>query len=115
MAVADATTASWVSTTPFGSPVVPLVATTSASPASTGRPPSRQLLAVDVDERRRGHRREQRPAGRRREPGVDREGGVAAVPDPLEGHDERGPGRQGHGDQVRHGSAGYPGAMLAMP
>ena len=30
-------TASWVSTTPFGAPVEPLVATTSASPGSTGR------------------------------------------------------------------------------
>src|SRR5581483_2309268 len=36
VANADAATASWVSTTPFGSPVVPLVATTSASPSSTG-------------------------------------------------------------------------------
>ena len=73
------------------------------------------LLAVDVEERGRGHRLEQRPAGRRGQAGVDRERGVAAVPDPLEGHDEGGPGRQGHGDQVRHGSAGYPGAMLAPP
>ena len=44
-------TASWVSTTPLGSPVDPLVATTSASPASTGRAAGEAVLA-----RRRGRR-----------------------------------------------------------
>ena len=37
VATADAATASWESTTPFGVPVAPLVATTRASPGSTGR------------------------------------------------------------------------------
>src|SRR5690606_32828800 len=36
VARAEAATASWVSTTALGSPVVPLVATTSASPSATG-------------------------------------------------------------------------------
>ncbi len=36
---ADASIASWVNTTPLGRPVVPLVAITTASPGSTGRPP----------------------------------------------------------------------------
>ena len=39
---AEAATASWVSTTPLGSPVEPLVAITRASPSSTGRPPGRR-------------------------------------------------------------------------
>ena len=38
--------ASWVSTTPFGVPVVPLVTTTSASPASVGRPPASDVSSV---------------------------------------------------------------------
>ncbi len=37
--VADASMAVWVRTTPFGIPVVPLEATTSASPGSVGIPP----------------------------------------------------------------------------
>ena len=40
VASAEAAMASWVSTTPFGSPDVPEVATTSASPSSTGMPPA---------------------------------------------------------------------------
>src|SRR4051812_49172931 len=41
VATAEASTASWVSTTPFGSPVVPLVATTRASPGATSFPARR--------------------------------------------------------------------------
>ena len=41
VARADASTDAWVWTTPLGSPVVPLVATTRASPGSVGRPPGR--------------------------------------------------------------------------
>ena len=44
VATADARTASWVSTTPFGTPVEPLVATTRASPGSTGAPSSRRVV-----------------------------------------------------------------------
>ena len=36
VAFADAATALWVRTAAFGSPVLPLVATTRASPSSTG-------------------------------------------------------------------------------
>ena len=38
--MAEACTAAWVSTTPFGVPVEPLVAITNASPSSTPRPSS---------------------------------------------------------------------------
>src|SRR5579864_4457456 len=38
---AEAATAAWVRTTPLGSPVVPLVARTKASPGETGRPGKR--------------------------------------------------------------------------
>ena len=51
VARAEARTASWVSTTPLGSPVVPLVATTSASPGSTGAP-GPAVASVGVDDRR---------------------------------------------------------------
>ena len=63
VAVADAATASWVSTTPRGVPVVPLVATTSASPSSTPRPSSScmpcsvdQSVGVDRIEQSHGER-----------------------------------------------------------
>ena len=88
VACADAATASWVSTTPFGvARSMPLVATTRASPASTGRPPSSASC-----------RRRRRPAGaiapaarpgragRRWSSGKH---GVAVVPRPPQRVDER--------------------------
>ena len=67
VAAAEAATASWVSTTPFGVPVEPLVATTRASPR-LDRPAAGEgvLVAVAVDEPGRRHGGERRRAGRRR-------------------------------------------------
>ena len=78
VASADARTASWVSTTPLGAPVEPLVATTSASPGSTGRAavergarrrrrrPRRRRIAVEQRGRGAGRAGAGRPGRRRR-------------------------------------------------
>ena len=71
VASADARTASWVSTTPLGSPVDPLVATTSASPASTAdRPPAtsgarRRPRPISADGAMAASRRSRAGAGSR--------------------------------------------------
>ena len=82
-------TASWVSTTPFGSPVVPLVATTSASPSSTGSS-SRIAPSSRVD----------RCA---RKAGIDRQHRVAVVPGRRSASTKPGPPGRSIGDEAAHG------------
>ena len=61
MAVAEAATAACVSTTPFGTPVEPLVATTSASPGSIGSTAVERDSPTAVDHRPRRHRPQHLP------------------------------------------------------
>ncbi len=83
---ADAATASCVSTTPLGWPEVPEVATTSASPASTGQPVRQlALLAVRAHDASRPQCFEQEPLGDRGQPGVERRRRISGVPDRPEG------------------------------
>ena len=103
VARAEAATASWVRTTPFGWPEVPEVATTSASPSSTGNPSgSGVLLAVGADDAGRAQRVEHGPARGGREPRVERCGGVPGVPDGPEGIDETHPTREIECDELGH-------------
>ena len=102
VARAEAATASWVSTTPLGWPDVPDVATTSASPSSTGMPsasaccsPSEPTIAG------RAQRVEHRGA-RRGKPGVEGSGSIAGVPDGPEGIDEADATRKVECDELRH-------------
>ena len=99
-ASAEAATAAWVSMTPFGSPVEPLVATTRASPSAIGRPPASRASVPssstnDADSQGRQLRRPRR----RREALIDREGGVATVPHLPQGVDERRAGGKVEGDE----------------
>ena len=98
---ADAATASWVSTTPFG------VAGRAACRDHQGvaildGAAARQpvLGAVGVADHGDGEGGELIRLGRCRESLIEREGGVAAVPDAGEGVDEAWPGRQIEGDEV---------------
>ena len=105
MARADAPTASWVSTTPLARPVVPLVATTRASPGATGRPRIRRLSPPAWPTTAVGRSRSSTAVcGGGGQPLVERQHGVAAVPGPLQGGDERGSPGQVDCHQVGHGS-----------
>ena len=102
MARAEAASEAWVCTTPFGTPVLPLVGTTRASPSSTGRPPMRVLSWPVGSTKRPGERaaRLVSTAGAR-QAGVDREHGVAPLPHPHQGVDER-LAREGDRDELSH-------------
>ena len=60
------------------------------------------VAAVRVDDRRRPQLVEQADARRRREPTVERQRGVAVVPDPAQGVDERRAAGQFDGDDAGH-------------
>ena len=102
---AEARTASWVRTTPLGSPLVPLVATTRASPASTGRPAGwgwSPPASTTVEGRRASTRL---CDGRPGETRVEGQHGVAGVPGGLQGLHEAGAGREVERYQLRHGGS----------
>ena len=87
VARADASTAAWVRTTSLGSPVLPLVATTSASPSSTGS--SRR---AGGEQRGRGPgpgAAGRRGARRRRRPTPAAVASTNGVADGVEGHQAR--------------------------
>ena len=106
VAWAEAATAACVSTTPFGRPVVPLVATTSASPGSTGRPPdSDRRSPVGLDDGSRCHGLDHQLPFGVREAGIDREGGITVGPHALERSDELRSTRQVEGDEFGHGGS----------
>ena len=79
----------------MAAPVVPLVAITRASPASTGTPPGRRCSACRTDHPRRAQLVEHGVLRRHRQALVEWEHGVAAVPGGLEGGDEAGSRRAG--------------------
>ncbi len=106
MAAAEASNAAWVSTTPRGSPVVPLVAMTRASPTSTGSAAAeRGALTVLVHDRRRPERGQHALTLERRQAEVEGEGGIARVPHPLQSLDETWTPRDGQGHERGHGTA----------
>ena len=77
--------ASCVSTTPFGWPDVPEVATTRASPSSTGMPSAQcVLLAVGANNPGGSKSVQHRVAGDEGKTGVERGGSISGVPDGLE-------------------------------
>ncbi len=101
MAAADAATASWVRTTPLGAPAAPLVATTNASSGSVGSPPSSVVSAPDASIAAAGAIAAISAAlASRRQALVDREGGVATIPDSAEGGDEGGAAGKIEGDEA---------------
>ena len=102
VAAAEAWTASWVSTTPVGEPVVPLVATTSASPGSTPRP-STARPPWSSTSRSGAIRPRSGLSGGGRQPSVDRERSVARVPDPSQCVDESVAAGKIDRNKVRHG------------
>ena len=115
MACADAATAAWVSTTPFGAPVDPLVAIDERVAARRPPRPSSAWMPVVVDERGRApSRRAAPPARGARQPAIDREHGVAGVPLAAQRVDERRrrPAGRSRRDVARSG--GYSATMAAM-
>ena len=91
----------------MGSPVEPLVATTRASPSSTGRPPSEGVaLPLGVDEDGRGQAGQETVDGRSGKPGVDGQHGVPVLPGPGQTAGEGGAPRGGEGDELAHARYG---------
>ncbi len=104
VASAEAATAAWVSTTPFGAPVVPDVAMTRASPFSTGTAAARgALLAVGAEDGRRPQRLDEAPARREGQPLVERQDGVAGVEAAAHRVDEGLACHEVEGDEAAHG------------
>ena len=105
VARAEAATAVWVRTTPFGSPVVPLVATTRASPSlDRSRPRRRGSSGPSVDQ----HRRAQSGSTTRASGGLERRVSRGRTASPSSQHaperlGEGGAARHGEGDEAAHG------------
>ena len=102
VARAEATTASWVRTTPLGWPVLPLVAMTRASPSATARLVTEAPAALGPDDPGRAQDLEQGGPGGRGQAPVERGDGVARLPGLDERVHEVRPARQVYCDEVGH-------------